>query len=68
MKKEETNRKQPECARHSEDEEEQVLNLDELMDVQGGVEDKDTAKCGLGCYTGGWLDPTNTKDENTGNK
>lgn len=55
--------KQPEYARYSE--EEQVLNLDELMDVQGGTDDKETEKCGLGCYTGGLLDPTNPRKNET---
>ena len=60
MKKEDPNNKQPEYTRYSEDEE-QVLDLNELMDVQGGIDD-------LGCYTGGFVDPTKTQDENTGNE
>ena len=56
MKKEDPDNKQPEYTRYSEDEE-QVLDLNELMDV-----------CGLGCYTGGFVDPTKTQDENTGNE
>lgn len=67
MKKGDLNNKQPEYTRYSEDEE-QVLDLDELMDVQGGIEDHDLAKCGLGCYTGGFVDPTKTQDGNAGNE
>ena len=67
MKKEDPNNKQPEYTRYSEDEE-QVLDLNELMDVQGGIDDKELSKCGLGCYTGGFVDPTKTQDENTGNE
>lgn len=66
MKKEEENSKKPECINYSE--EEQVLDLNELMDVQGGIEEKELAKCGLGCYTGGFADPTRTQDEITGNE
>ena len=51
MKKEDPDNKQPEYTRYSEDEE-QVLDLNELMDVQGGIDDKELSKCGLGCYTG----------------
>ena len=65
MKKEDPNNKQPEYTRYSEDEE-QVLDLNELMDVQGGIDDKELSKCG--CYTGGFVDPTKTQDENTGNE
>lgn len=32
--------------------EEERLNMDELMDVQGGQEDS-TKSCGLGCYLSG---------------
>lgn len=31
---------------------EELLNMDELFDVQGGVEDKQQGSCGLGCFTG----------------
>lgn len=48
MKKEDPDNKQPEYTRYSEDEE-QVLDLNELMDVQGGIDDKELSKCGLGC-------------------
>lgn len=65
--KEDPDNKQPEYTRYSEDEE-QVLDLNELMDVQGGIDDKELSKCGLGCYTGGFVDPTKTQDENTGNE
>lgn len=43
MKKEDPNNKQPEYTRYSEDEE-QVLDLNELMDVQGGIDDKELSK------------------------
>lgn len=34
--------------------EEEPLNLDELMDVEGGKEPEDPVKtCGLGCYLSG---------------
>ena len=65
MKKEEENGQKPEYINYSE--EEQLLDLNELMDVQGGIDDKELSKCGLGCYTGGFVDPTKTQDENTGN-
>ena len=67
MKKEDPDNKQPEYTRYSEDEE-QVLDLNELMDVQGGTDDNEVAKCGLGCYTGGFTNPTKTQDENAGNE
>ncbi|MCS3131626.1 hypothetical protein NXW30_01510 [Phocaeicola vulgatus] len=66
MKKEEENGKKPEYINYSE--EEQLLDLNELMDVQGGIDDKELSKCGTGCYTGGFVDPTKTQDENTGNE
>lgn len=31
---------------------EEILNLDELFDVQGGIDDKLQGGCGLGCFTG----------------
>lgn len=34
---------------------EEILNLDELFDVQGGIDDKQQDQlggCGLGCFTG----------------
>lgn len=46
MKKEEENGKKPEYINYSE--EEQLLDLNELMDVQGGIDDKELSKCGLG--------------------
>lgn len=66
MKKENLKDKKPEYVHYSE--EEQVLDLNELMDVQGGIEDKDLSACGLGCYTGGFVDPTKLQDENAGNE
>lgn len=33
---------------------EEYLNLDELLEIQGGVDnDEDLANCGLGCFLGG---------------
>lgn len=46
--------------------EEQTLELDELMDVQGGVDERNVPDCGLGCYTGGFVDPTKNNDEKHG--
>lgn len=31
---------------------EEVLNMDELFDLQGGVDDQLKGNCGLGCFTG----------------
>lgn len=31
---------------------EEILNLDELFGVQGGIDDKLQGGCGLGCFTG----------------
>ena len=53
MKKEDPDNKQPEYTRYSEDEE-QVLDLNELMDVQGGIDDKELSKCGLGFAVHHW--------------
>ena len=65
-KKEKENNKQPEYSNYSD--EEQVLDLNELMDVQGGIDDEELSQCGLGCYTGGFVDPTKKQDENAGNE
>ena len=43
MKKEDPDNKQPEYTRYSEDEE-QVLDLNELMDVQGGIDDNEVVQ------------------------
>lgn len=33
---------------------EEFLNLDELLEIQGGIDnDEDLANCGLGCFLGG---------------
>lgn len=48
-------------------EKEEVLNLDELMDVQGGIEkDPETDDCGLGCYLKGTneVDPKDSVNSN----
>ena len=43
-------------------EKEEVLNFDELMDVQGGIEDDpDKGICGLGCFPSG-TDEVDPKD------
>lgn len=53
MEKERFNHKKQEDARYSTEDEEQVLSLNELMDVQGGIEDKEIKpSCGLGCFSG----------------
>lgn len=31
---------------------EELLNMDELFDLQGGIDDKLQGNCGLGCFTG----------------
>lgn len=55
------------CSRHSGNEGEEVLNLDELFDVQGGIEGIEEHEhmeenCGLGCYTGGGNIVINSKN------
>lgn len=33
---------------------EEFLNLDELLEIQGGIDnDEDLVNCGLGCFLGG---------------
>ena len=66
MEKKESNDKKPEYINYSE--EEQVLDLNELMDVQGGIDDNDLSKCGLGCYTGGFTDPIQSQGEDAANE
>ena len=41
---------------------EELLNMDELFDLQGGIDDKQLESCGLGCFSGA------TFNESTGNK
>lgn len=63
MKKEEkkqANRQQPlpESNNSHRSSDEEILNLDELFDIQGGTEQRDEIdnkdkSCGLGCYGGG---------------
>lgn len=60
MKKEKTNEPKAEYTQYSD--EEQALDLNELMDVQGGVDDKDVPNCGLGCYIGGFTNTTETEN------
>lgn len=51
-----------ETANYQQDEEDERLNLDELLDVQGGIEDnQNSVGCGLGCFTGAMAqqNPTN---------
>ena len=67
MKKEDPDNKQLEYTCYSEDEE-QALDLNKLMDIQGGIDDKELSKCGLECYTGRFINPTKTQDENTRNE
>lgn len=58
MKQEKQNEKASEYANPNNEEEQ--LNMDELMDVQGGQEDLSKG-CGLGCYLSGI---NNTGQEN----
>lgn len=47
-------------------EEDERLNLDELLDVQGGIEDnQNSVGCGLGCFTGAMSlqNPTNRDND-----
>ena len=41
---------------------EELLNMDELFDLQGGIDDKQLGSCVLGCFSGA------TFNENTGDK
>lgn len=41
---------------------EELLNMDELFDLQGGIDDKQQGSCELGCFSGA------TFNENTGDK
>ena len=41
---------------------EELLNMDELFDLQGGIDDKQLGSCELGCFSGA------TFNENTGDK
>ncbi|MEG0454844.1 MAG: hypothetical protein RR559_05795 [Bacteroides sp.] len=67
MKKERSNieklaHSKNETANSLQNEEDESLNLDELLDVQGGIEDDQKNQgCGLGCFTGAMTqqDPTN---------
>lgn len=46
-------------------EEDEKLNLDELLDVQGGIEDNQSSQsCGLGCFTGAMANQDKTKHTN----
>lgn len=46
-------------------EEDERLNLDELLDVQGGIEDnQNSVGCGLGCFTGAMAHQNTTNREN----
>lgn len=46
--------------------EDEVLNLDELMDVQGGEEGDPTQNCGLGCYLSGMVKKGDTTEDGKG--
>lgn len=67
MKTEETNSEKLEHSKneptnYQQSEEDERLNLDELLDVQGGIEDNQNSMgCGLGCFTGAMTqqNPTN---------
>jgi hypothetical protein len=49
------------------DDESEVLNIEDLTEVQGGIADKDAGvpeggSCGLGCFQGsGGVEPTDVK-------
>ena len=51
MKQEEQKEKVTRCA--DSNNEEELLDINELMDVQGGVQEDRLTKCGLGCYLSG---------------
>lgn len=43
---------------------EELLDLDSLLDVQGGKEDDDKVKpCGLGCFSGSILRPKEQEND-----
>lgn len=45
----------------------EVLNLDELMNVQGGDDREPERNCGLGCYLAGVGQTTQTGSDKDGN-
>ncbi|MDE5676259.1 MAG: hypothetical protein K2G02_03955 [Phocaeicola sp.] len=51
MKPEETQGKAAQC--DSLNHEDELLNINELMDVQGGTDTEPVKNCGLGCYLSG---------------
>lgn len=51
MKQEEQNGKAAKCGNLNQEEE--LLDMDELMDVQGGTDTEPVKNCGLGCYLSG---------------
>lgn len=51
MKQEEQKEKVTRCA--DSNNEEELLDINELMDVQGGVQEDPLTNCGLGCYLSG---------------
>ena len=55
MKKNRFKEEQPEKADDkAADPEEEFLGLDDLLEIQGGIDnDEDLANCGLGCFLGG---------------
>ena len=61
MKQEKSNENMSECAKHINEEEQ--LNINELMDVQGGQDVEPIKNCGLGCYLSGLNDTGTTHTE-----
>lgn len=51
--KQEKKEKQPAGFTAAGKEEEEKLDINELMDVQGGLESEPLRNCGLGCYLSG---------------
>lgn len=50
---------------HMSMEEDEKLNLDELLDIQGGIEDNQSSQnCGLGCFTGAMINHDQTRHTN----
>ncbi|WP_455643458.1 hypothetical protein [Parabacteroides sp.] len=55
MKKNQFKEELPEAvSKKATDPVEEFLNLDELLEIQGGIDnDEDLVNCGLGCFLGG---------------
>ena len=54
-----------ETTNYEQNEEDERLNLDELLDVQGGIEDnQNSVGCGLGCFSGAMTQQNPTNRDN----